>query len=112
MDRVVYTEIETDTSGTKSDTIRNTLPLCIHCTLLTGTVLSGGGGRGAAPPFEFDKPKRSQIWYVARGATVAGVAKCESAAIDFWIFFKSFFMFCEISEPLSHLRASFTSPCP
>ena len=52
------------------------------------------GGQGALPPLNFDKPKRSKIWYIACGTIirrVAVVAKCESQAVDFWIFFKTFF---------------------
>ena len=51
------------------------------------------GGEGALPPLNFDNPKRSQIWYVALGVIsrrVAPGAKCESMAINFWIFFKPF----------------------
>ena len=51
----------------------------------------GGGGQGAFPsPLNFYNPKRSQIWRGAISRCVAQAAKCESAAIDFWIFFKPF----------------------
>ena len=51
------------------------------------------GARGTMPPLDFDNPKRSKIWYVACGTIirrVAAAAKCESLAIDIWIFFKPF----------------------
>ena len=51
------------------------------------------GAEGALPPLNFDNPKRSKIVYIAHGAIsrrVAAAAKCESAAIEFWIFFKPF----------------------
>ena len=51
-------------------------------------IVIGGGAEGALSPLNFDNPKRSKIWYVARGAIsrrvyIAATAKCESAAIDF-----------------------------
>ena len=60
-----------------------------------GIFLSGGGADDGAlpPPLNFDNPKRPKIWYVARGAIslcAAAAAKCESTAIDYWIFFKAF----------------------
>ena len=60
-------------------------------------ILLSVGAEGALSPLNFDNPKRSKIWYVARGAIscrVAAAAKCESAAIDFWIFFLTFFGCC------------------
>ena len=53
----------------------------------------GGGGEGALPPLNSDNPKRSKMWDVTRGVIrlhIAAAAKCESMAIDFWIFFKPF----------------------
>ena len=58
----------------------------------SGIFLSGGTG-GHCPLLNFDNPKRSKIWYVVCGTIirrVAAAAKCESSAIDFWIFFKPF----------------------
>ena len=71
--------------GTSS--VRNTVLPTPHA----GIFLSGGPG-GIAP-LNFDNPKRSKMWYVTCGTIicrVAGVTKCESSAIDFWIFFKPF----------------------
>ena len=65
-----------------------------------------GGQRRHCPTLNFNNPKRSKIVYVAHGAIsrrVAAAAKCESAAIDFWIFLKPFFgCFVRLSGPLSH----------
>ena len=39
-----------------------------------------GGGRGALPPLNLDHPKRSKMWYAARGTIsrpVAAAAKCK-----------------------------------
>ena len=65
----------------------------LECCIPQGYFYPGGGAEGALPPLHFDNPKRSKIWYVARGAISRRVAaaKCKSAAIDFWIFFKTFF---------------------
>ena len=66
----------------------------------TGIFLSGG-----LAPLNLDNPKRSKIWYVVCSTIirhVAAAAKCESSAIDFWMFLNLFWMFCEISGPLSH----------
>ena len=57
------------------------------------------GARGhCPPPLNFYNPKRSQILYVTCGTIIRRVvaaARCKSSVIDFWIF-------CEISGPLSH----------
>ena len=71
---------------------RHTPPPHTHTQHTPGIFLSGGPG-GHCPPLTFDNPKRSKIWYVACGMIirrVAAAAKCESSAIDFWIFFKPF----------------------
>ena len=72
----------------------------------SGIFLSGGGGgRGALPPLNFNNPKRSKIWYVACGTIIRRVvaaAKCKSSVIDLLIFLNVFWMFCEMSGPLSH----------
>ena len=69
-------------------------PIGLHAS--TGIFLSGGEAEGALPPLNFDNPKRSKIWCVVHGAIIrpiAASAKCESAAIDFWIFFQPFLFF-------------------
>ena len=63
--------------------------------------IGGGGQRGHCPPpplrSNFDNPKRSEIWYVTRGAIsprVAAAVICESAACNgFLDIFKPFLCF-------------------
>ena len=70
-----------------------------------GYFFRGPGGHCPPPPLNFDNPKRFKIWYVVCGTIirrVAAAAKCESSAIDLWILLNLFWMFCEISGPLSY----------
>ena len=66
------------------------------------------GARGTLPPLNFDNPKRSQIWHVACGMIIRRVAatarplKVKALQSIFGYLLNLFWMFGEISGPLSH----------